>query len=157
NNSTEQNNIFSLNSNSLDKSVLINRQLPNSLFVANYNGIFGNRYLANLQYSQKKFGFENAGGTSTAIKDSPFLTRGILPGVPGVPTLHYNAPYFSALDPENRDNHQVSANLSQTISTTRVGTHDLKAGFEYYRSTRTGGNSQSATNYVFLTDYAVAN
>jgi len=156
NNSTEQNNIFSLNANSMDANTLINRQLPNSLFVSNYNGILGNKYFANVQYSQKKFGFRNAGGTSTAIKDSPFRTRGILPGV-STTTLLYNAPFFSALDPEDRNNHQISGSVSETISTKRLGTHDLKVGTEYYRSTRTGGNSQSATNYVFLTDYVVAN
>jgi len=155
NNSTAQDNIYSLNSNALDPSVLINRTLPNSLFVANYNGILGNKYFANLQYSQKKFAFEGAGGTSTAIKDSPFMTRGLSPGVPG--TLHYNAPFFSALDPESRNNHQFSGSVSETISTKSIGTHDVKAGVEYYVSSRTGGNSQSATNYVFLTDYLVAN
>src|SRR4029077_15964773 len=31
-----------------------------------------------------------------------------------------------------------------------------KGGGEYYRSTRTGGNSQSATNYVFQSDYVQA-
>jgi hypothetical protein len=156
NNSTEQNNIFSLNANSMDANTLINRQLPNSLFVSNYNGILGNKYFANVQYSQKKFGFRNAGGTSTAIKDSPFRTRGILPGV-STTVLLYNAPFFSALDPEDRNNHQISGSVSETVSTKRFGTHDLKVGAEYYRSTRTGGNSQSATNYVFLTDYVVAN
>jgi hypothetical protein len=154
NNSTAQDNIYSLNSNSLDTSVLINRTLPNNLFVANYNGIFGSKYFANLQYSQKKFRFEGAGGTSTAIKDSPFMTRGILAGVPA--NLHSNAPFFSALDPESRNNHQFSGSVSETFATKRIGTHDVKAGGEYYRSTRTGGNAQSATNYVFLTDYVVS-
>ena len=152
-NPTQQNNRFSLNSNSLDPSVLVNGHLPNSLFVTNYNGVLGNRYFASVQYSEKKFKFENLGGTSTAIKDSPFLTRGVLPGVPA--TLHYNAPYFSALDPEERNNHQVSASVSETVSTKSIGTHDLKAGFEYYRTTRTGGNSQTATGYVFRSDYLV--
>src|SRR5262249_6717140 len=46
--------------------------------------------------------------------------------------------------------------LSYTASTKRFGTHDIKGGGEYYRSTRTGGGSQSATNYVFLTDYVVS-
>jgi len=156
NNSTEQNNIYSLNSNSMDTNTLINRQLPNNLFVANYNGVLGNKYFANVQYSQKHFGFRNAGGTSTAIKDSPFRTRGILPGVPGATALLYNAPFFSALDPEDRNNHQISGSLSETLSTKRIGTHDIKVGAEYYVSTRTGGNAQSATNYVFLTDYVVS-
>ena len=34
-----------------------------------------------------------------------------------------------------------------------LGRHDLKGGFEYYRSRFTGGNSQSPTNFVFYADY----
>jgi carboxypeptidase family protein/TonB-dependent receptor-like protein len=154
NNSTVQNNRFSLNSNSLDPSVLINESQPNSLFVTNYNGVVANKFFATLQYSQKKFGFVGAGGTNTAITASPFLTRGVTPGEQS--NLNYAAPYFSALDPENRNNHQFTGSLSYTLSTARAGTHDIKGGGEYYRSTRTGGNSQSATNYVFQADYLQA-
>src|SRR5204863_4456269 len=42
-------------------------------------------------------------------------------------------------------------------STKHTGTHDVKGGGEYYRATHTGGNSQSSTNYVFQSDYLVAN
>jgi hypothetical protein len=154
NNSTAQNNRFSLNSNSLDPSVLINETQPNSLFVTNYNGVIANKYFATLQYSQKKFGFVGAGGTDTAITASPIRTRGVTPGESA--NLLYAAPFFSALDPENRDNHQFSGSLSYTLSTKRTGTHDIKGGGEYYRSTRIGGNSQSATNYVFMADYVQA-
>ena len=155
NNSTAQNNRFSLNSNSLDPSVMISETQPNSLFVTNYNGVLANKYFATLQYSQKKFGFVGAGGTKTAITDSPFLTRGVTPGESA--SLNYAAPYFSALDPENRDNKQFTGSLSYTLSSKKAGTHDLKGGGEYYRSIRTGGNSQSATNYVFQADYVQAN
>ena len=154
NNSLVQNNRFSLNSNSLDPSVLVNESQPNSLFVTNYNGVVANKLFATLQYSQKKFGFVGAGGTNTAITASPFLTRGVTSGES--PSLNYAAPYFSALDPENRDNHQFTGSLSYTLSSKKTGTHDFKGGGEYYRSTRTGGNSQSATNYVFQADYLQA-
>jgi len=154
NNSTTQGNRFSLNSNSLDPTVLITQTQPNSLFVANYNGVLANKYFATLQYSQKKFGFRGAGGTDTAITASPIMTRGVAPGVTG--GLHYAAPYFSALDPEDRDNRQFTGSVSYTLSTKRTGTHDVKGGGEFYRSTRVGGNSQSATNYVFQTDYLAA-
>src|SRR5262245_11521284 len=153
NNSTTQGNRFSLNSNSLDPSVLVTQTQPNSLFVTNYNGVLANKYFATLQFSQKKFGFRGAGGTDTAITASPFMTRGLTPGVQS--SLHYAAPYFSALDPEDRNNRQFTGSLSYTLSTKKTGTHDFKGGGEYYRSTRTGGNSQSATNYVFQTDYLV--
>jgi hypothetical protein len=155
NNSTAQNNRYSLNLNSLDPSVLINETQPNSLFVVNYNGVVKNKAFATLQYSQKKFAFEGAGGTNTAISASPFRTRGVTPGEQS--NLLYAAPFFSALDPETRDNKQFTGSLSYTLSTKKTGTHDLKGGAEYYRSTRTGGNSQSATNFVFQSDYLQAN
>ena len=154
NNSTVQGNRFSLNSNSLDPSVLVNQSQPNSLFVANYNGVVANKAFATLQYSQKKFGFRG-GNTATAITGSPFLTRGTTPGISA--NLQYAAPYFSGLDPEDRNNRQFTGSLSYTLSTKKTGTHDLKGGGEYYRSTRVGGNSQSSTNYVFQTDYLQAN
>jgi len=155
NNATTQGNRFSLNANSLDPSVLITETQPNSLFVANYNGVVLNKAFATVQYSQKKFGFVGAGGTNSAIAASPFRTRGVTTGIQA--GLLYAAPFFSALDPETRDNHQFTGSLSYTLSTKRGGTHDLKGGGEYYRSTRTGGNSQSATNFVFQSDYVQAN
>jgi hypothetical protein len=134
--------------------VLVTQTQPNSLFVTNYNGVLANRVFATLQYSQKKFGFRGAGGTDTAISASPFRTRGVTPGITS--GWHYAAPFFSALDPENRNNKQFTGSVSYTLSTKSTGTHDIKGGGEYYRSTRTGGNSQSATNYVFQSDYLVS-
>jgi hypothetical protein len=153
NNSTKQNNLASLNASlSIDNNVFINRETPNKLFVTNYNGVVASKFFVTGQYSQKEFGFRNAGGTSTALEDSPFRTRGVL-GVPA--SLHYNAPFFSALDPENRNNRQMAGSLAYFLTTSRGGSHDLKTGFEHYTSTRTGGNSQSATGYVFQSDYAI--
>lgn len=135
---------------SIDPAVVEEPSFPNNLFVANYNGVLASRFLASFQYSQKIFGFRDTGGTSTSIVDSPFLTRGIL-GVPS--TLHYNAPYFDATDPEDRNNRQYAGSLSYFLSTAGFGSHDLKGGIEHFTSTRTGGNSQSATGYVFQADY----
>ena len=151
NNSIVQNGRFSLNSSSLDPSVMINESQPNSLFVINYNGVAMNKFFATVQYSQKKFQFVDAGGTNTAITASPITTRGVTTGIAA--SLLYGAPYFSALDPESRNNRQVTGSLSYTLSTKKSGTHDIKGGGEWYQSERVGGNSQSATNYVFQTDY----
>ena len=63
----------------------------------------------------------------------------------------YNAPYFDATDPEDRDNKQITANITNFWS--RAGRHETKYGYEFYRSHRTGGNSQSSTSYVFNADY----
>jgi hypothetical protein len=122
---------------------------PNKLFVASYNGVLNSRMLASFQYSQKKFGFRDTGGTSTDIVDSPIWTLGI--ETPGI--FAYNAPYFDATDPEDRDNQQFAGSLSYFLSTEKTGSHDIKGGFDHYTSTRTGGNSQTATGYVFDADY----
>ena len=133
---------------SLVPSAIVNRQLPNDLFVATYRGSLTSTVFAELQYSQKRQGFRNTGGTSTDIFDSPFITRTQALG-------HYNAPYFDATDPEDRNNQQVTGNVTWFLSSRAAGSHSVKAGFERYTSTNIGGNSQTATGYVFRTDYAV--
>jgi hypothetical protein len=155
NNSTAQANTSGLGGTLRgDPNILVTRQLPNRLFAANYNGVVANKLFATVQYSEKKFGFRNSGGTSTALIDSPFRSRGVASGVPS--NVFYNAPYFDSTDPENRNNRQIAGSASYTLSTKKVGSHDLKAGAERYTSTRTGGNSQSATGYVFRADYLVS-
>ena len=150
-NSTEEINRASINTAlSIDAATLVTRQVPNDLFVANYNGVLTPELFVEAQYSQKKFGFRGTGGTSQTITDSPFLALGLTGGIPN--QSHYNAPYFSSFDPENRDNQQYSAALSYFLSTGSIGRHDFKVGFENYTSSRTGGNSQSATGYVFRAD-----
>jgi hypothetical protein len=122
--------------------------------VTTYNGVLARKFFTTLQYSQKKQRLE-AGGSKTEITASPFRTRGVAAGVP--PSLHYAAPFFSALDPEDRNNKQFTGSVSYTLSSKKTGTHDVKGGGEFYRATNRGGNSQSATNYVFQSDYLVAN
>lgn len=154
NNPTEQTNQPSINSTfSADPRTLVNRELPNNRWVTNWQGVLSSSLYATFQYSRKDFGFRNAGGSETAITRSPMLSRGVLPGV--TPTRHYNAPYFSALDPEDRNNRQFAGSLSYHFTPASLGRHDLKVGFEHFTSFRTGGNSQSATGYVFSTDYLV--
>lgn len=125
---------------------LIKPRFPNRGFVTHYNGVLSSRFLATLQYSRKTLSFANFGGTSTDIVDSPIFTLTQTLG-------HFNAPYFDSTDPESRNNQQFTGNISYYRSTTNFGRHDIKGGIEYFVSTRTGGNSQSATNYVFNADY----
>ncbi|MCM2254621.1 MAG: TonB-dependent receptor [Vicinamibacteria bacterium] len=138
---------------SIDPRTIISRSLPNDLLVANYNGVLSANLFFEAQYSQKKFGFRDSGSSFTDIKDSPMLALGQT-SVAAV--SHYNAPYFDNSDPENRDNKQITAALSYFLSTADLGRHDLKLGFENYTSTRTGGNSQSSTGYVFDVDPVVS-
>jgi hypothetical protein len=154
-NPTTQNNNASINTTfSIDPATLVNRSLPNDLFSANYNGVLTSNLFIEAQYSRKKFGFRNSGSSFTDIKDSPFLAQGRT-GIGA--NSHFNAPYFDNADPENRDNNQYTASLSYFLTTGSAGRHDLKVGAERYTSVRTGGNSQSSTNYVFQTDPKLVN
>src|SRR5262249_35467408 len=52
---------------------------------------------------------------------------------------------------EDGKNGQLPANLPYSLE--KAGRHDFKGGWEWYRSSRTGGNSQSATSYVVVSDF----
>jgi hypothetical protein len=133
----------------IDNHTFVTRDTPNNMFGASWRGVLRSNMFAEAQFSQRHFSFLNAGGTSTDIHDSPFFSR-----ILGGGGYEYNAPYFDATDPEDRNNRQFSASLSSTFE--GAGRHDVKGGWEWYRSTRTGGNSQSATSLVFETDYVTA-
>jgi len=130
---------------SRDPATLINRTLPNDVMVATYRGVVSNSLFVEGQVSGREFGFRDTGGTSTDIFDSPFIT--VTQGLG-----HFNAPYFDSTDPEDRNNRQVTGSATYFLST-NAGTHSIKGGFEDFRSTNTGGNSQSSTGYVFYTEY----
>ena len=119
---------------------------PNDGYIVNYRGVLSDKMLADVRYSRKKFGFRDSGGTGQNLSDSPFINLSL-------PSVHYNAPYFDATDPEDRNNYQFAGSLSYALATPSFGSHDFKGGFEVFNSSRTGGNSQSPTNYVYNTDY----
>jgi hypothetical protein len=127
----------------IDPAAIMSPEYPNSQFVVNYRGSAGSNAFAEVQYSTKQSGFRNNGGTSTDIFESPIINPN--------PLAAYNAPYFDATDPEDRDNHQVTGSLSYLLS--RWGRHDLKGGAELFKATNRGGNSQTSTGYVFDAEY----
>ncbi len=123
---------------------LVHDEQPQDFKVLRYSGVLSSSLFVEAQYSAKNFEFKNAGGSSKDIVNSPFICTTL--------GCAYNAPYFDATDPEERDNKQYAASLSYFFNTGKLGSHDLKVGGEDFRNLRTGGNSQSPTNYVFFTD-----
>ena len=104
NNYRERTNNSGLQSFIIDPASEVDRTNPNMYYFTNYRGVRGTT-LFEAQYSQRKFKFADDGGTSTNIVDSPFfsLTCACL----------YNAPYFDATDPENRNNQQITGNVTK--------------------------------------------
>ena len=119
--------------------------LPNSSSFMNYRGVRGSHLLLQAQYSQREW-MTGGGGTSTNIVDSPFFAATLGPYV-------FNAPYFDASDQEMRNNRQLTG--SATSYWDKAGSHELKTGYEWFRSQRGGGGSQSPTSYVFSSDFAL--
>ena len=142
NNYRERTNNSGLQSFVIDPASEVDRTNPNMYYFTNYRGVRGNTIWEG-QYSQRKFKFADDGGTSTNIIDSPFIALSC--------ACLYNAPYFDATDPENRNNRQFSGNV--TTFWNANGRHETKVGYEFFRSQRTGGNSQSSTSYVFNADF----
>jgi hypothetical protein len=132
----------------IDNASVGDRTLPNWYAFTNYRSILRNDLLVEAQFSQRKFQFKDSGGSLTDIVNSPMITN-------TQALAHFNAQYFDASDPENRNNRQFTGNLTYFLSGGNAGRHELKTGYEFFRSQRTGGNSQSATGYVFDVDYAV--
>jgi Carboxypeptidase regulatory-like domain len=128
-----------------DPAALVNRVFPNWYYFTNYHGVLGNNLLAEAQYSQRTFEFGAESPSSTDIRESPFISPSL--------GLFFNAPYFDSFnDPEQRNNKQFTGSITNFWN--KAGRHELKVGYEYFRSQRTGGNSQSATTYAFNSDWA---
>jgi outer membrane receptor protein involved in Fe transport len=131
----------------------LNSKRVNDGTVLNYTGVLTSSLFAEARWSEKNFGFRGLGGTSENIFDSPIRALAFH-AMPSAGT--YNAPYFDATDPEDRNNESIYGALSYFLGTRSLGNHDIKAGVERFTVTRTGGNSQTSTDYVFYTGYEVA-
>ena len=142
NNYRERTNNSGLQSFIIDPASETDRTNPNMYYFTNYRGVRGTT-MFEAQFSQRKFKFADDGGTSTNIVDSPFISLSC--------ACLYNAPYFDATDPENRNNQQITGNATKFWN--GGGRHETKVGYEFFRSQRTGGNSQSSTSYVFNADF----
>lgn len=113
--------------------------------VAAYRGVAGGAALVESTFVERRFSFSDFGGRATALTDSPFVIDLLAGG-------RYNAPFFSAADPEARNNRQWSATIARPF--TRVlGTHQVKAGYEWFRSHRQGGTALSSTGAFFIAPY----
>jgi hypothetical protein len=137
----------------IEASTLVHPTYPTDLIVGTYNGVLTPNLFASLQYSRKKFQFAGYGGTGKDIQlDSPRICW-TFPGAGA--GCEFGQPYFDATDPEDRDNNQWAGSLNYFIGTQKVGSHDIKAGFEVFTSISRGGNSQSSTDFTFYQDYKV--
>jgi hypothetical protein len=129
----------------MEQDVLVDRSFPNHSYFTNYRGVLGAGLLVEAQYSQRKFRFDNSGGSDTnLLTGSPFISATQC-------ACLYRAPYFVTADPTGRNNRQFTGNATKFWNA--GGRHDTKFGYEWFQSQLEGGNSQSPTDYVFNVDF----
>jgi hypothetical protein len=126
----------------IDPRALSTISTPNRYYHGSYRGVLRNDLLVEAQLSGRRNELLG-GGTGSDITDSPFVG-------PGFSSI-YNAPYFDGVDAEQRNNRQLTGNVTDFWNL--GGSHETKAGYEWFRSQRRGGGSQSPTKYVFQTGF----
>lgn len=125
------------------------RSLPNDFMVLQYNGIFGNSFLLEANYSQKHFTFQDSGG------DKRDRVNGTAAWDAAVTGGFFGAPVFCGVcDPENRDNEAYSLKGTYYLATPSLGTHNIVGGYERFAQQRTSNNYQSGSNF-FISVYSV--
>ena len=128
-------------------STIDTTEFPQQLVKFGYNGVWGSSMFGEAQYSEKEFSFihQPEPGFTSDISDSPVRCWN------DASDCAYNAPYFDPTDPEDRNNEQLTANVSWFVDS-GAGTHDIKFGFEDFTNINVGGNSQSQTDWVLFVD-----
>lgn len=134
----------------IDPHAAANPEFPTNLLVGSYGGVLRSNLLLSAQASIQREGFRKSGGSDPNIVNSPFFAVGLTPNI--LPGAYYNGAYFDSTDPEDRNNRDFTGSLTWYRSGW-AGSHDIKGGFEHFTSIWNGGNSQSASNYVFDSDY----
>ena len=128
----------------LDTRSLYDRQLPNKLVTAQYNGVLTSNLLLTANYSNKKFSFVNSGSKSTDIIDGTLMIDN--------PTgrRYWAGTFCGVCGPEERNNFDWTASASYFLSTKATGSHSVKVGVDRFSETRLVNNHQSGSDFRIL-------
>ena len=118
------------------------RDLPIRLETVNYNGIFTNSLVGEMQWSHKKFAFINSGGRNT----DRILGTWISDTVSGASA---HAPTFCGVcTPEERNSGGYGGKLTYFLSTKSLGSHSVAVGADRFHEERIVNNHQSASDFT---------
>lgn len=144
---TQEGNFFGI---IMDTASLVTRETPEELQAINYTGILTQNLFVSAQYSERQFSFVNSGATQT---DRIFGTL-MLDRSRG--NSRYWSPTFCGVcRPEERDNENALIKGSYFLSTEKLGTHDLVAGYDTFTDIRAADNHQSGSDYRIFGTAAV--
>ena len=127
-------------------SLVEERETPNTLLAVNYSGVLTSSLFAEAQYSKKDFSFLGSG--------SPYIDDPRQGGYKGTLVLdrargtRYWSPTFRATeDGESRDHELFTVKGTYFLSTSKLGNHEVKAGYEHFLEVRDVNNYQNGSDY----------
>lgn len=131
----------------VDLASLNDRELPNSLKAASYNGILSDKLLVELQYSEREFAFVG-GGADARDRIFGTLLRDIGTGRRG-----WSATFCGVCDAKERNNEYLVGKGTYFLSTGSLGTHNLVGGYEDFAELRKENNEQGGSGYRVWGDF----
>lgn len=132
---------------SMDLRSLDNRQLPQDLFTASYNGIVKGNFFVEGRVSSRHFSFIGSGAPTTDLIQGTLLLDGKRSN-----TRFWSPTFCGICDPEKRDNTDFFAKGTYFLSSGRAGTHNMVFGYDLFNDKRFANNHQSGSDYrIFAT------
>src|SRR5262249_20717410 len=101
------------------------RTLPHSLFAVNATEVVSGSVFLEAQYSRRRFVIEQEGPDFTDRIRGTLITD-------SNPVLRYGTPQFGGQPPNHYDNDTWSIKGSTLLSSAVLGSHDLRAGYDYF-------------------------
>ncbi|HEV8660607.1 MAG TPA: TonB-dependent receptor [Thermoanaerobaculia bacterium] len=117
------------------------RETPNSIAVLNYNGVLTNRFFVEGQYSKKKFKFVGSGSTFYDIIKGTLITDR------GRGTRYWSPTFRNTPQGERRDITDYTLKGTYFWSTPRLGSQDIRLGYEDFNEVRAVNNYQNGSDY----------
>src|SRR4051812_17332330 len=130
---------------SMDVRSLDNRQLPQDLFTAFYNGILSSNFFVEGRVSSRHFSFIGSGAPTTDLIDGTLLLDRARNS-----TRYWSPTFCGICDPEKRDNTDVFAKGTYFLSTKGGGSHNVVFGYDLYNDKRFANNHQSGSDYRII-------
>ncbi len=122
-------------------SLVARRKTPDSMLVANYNGVLTNQIFIEGQYSKKKFAFIGSG--------SPYfdLIKGTLITDRARGTRYWSPTFRATPEGEQRNIQIYTAKATYFWTSPRFGSQEIRGGIEHFDELRRVNNYQNGSDY----------
>ena len=122
-------------------SLVSRRETPDSMLVANYNGVITNQFFVEAQYSKKKFAFVGSGSSFFDIVKGTLITdraRG---------TRYWSPTFRKTPEGEQRNNQDYTFKATYFWTSPTFGSQEIRGGFEHFNELRRVNNYQNGSDY----------